>query len=198
MTTEQPVPKTQQLRVETGCLLDATYPEFSHLAAAVPDALLRQFFDCMHLSPSGVFLEYCERAYRRGEKHWGIALSNLFRALPDITDETDARLRSGRVSLTVTVIAEMELNAWGTMHEKPWDDGRAAWVRAAVLLALALPSLWHEAGGRNRMMVYMALGGRNIRINGLVSLCRERGFIDGDLVRAYLENNAAPLRVGVL
>lgn len=198
MKTEQPVSTTQQLRSDIGCLLERTYPEFSYLAAAVPDALLGKFYDCVEASPSGVFLEYCGRAYRAGGEYWENALSNVFRVLPDPSDQADPRMRSARTSLAITVVADMEMRAWGTMHRKQWSDGETTWVRAAVLLVLALPALWHETNARNQLAVYMSFAGRSIRINGLITMCRERGFIDGDLVRAYLENSAAPLRVGVL
>ena len=205
MTTGQPVSDAQQLRVEVGCLLDRFYPEFIGLSDQIPDDLLAAFQKYMTAAPSAVLLMYLDGAFGRSQERGAVTLRNVLKVLdeacPEGTDNNalvSQQERSARVSFTVTVVQEMADKCLGRMNDFLWDQGTETWVRAAVRLGLAVPGMWREASTRDRLLIYLALVGRGIRMNGLISLCRERGFIDGELVKTYLENDAAALKVGVL
>ena len=205
MTTGQPVSDAQQLRGEVGCLLEQSYPEFSGLAPVLPDDCLHEFLRYLTISPSAVLLMYLDGAFSLSKERGAVVLRNLLKVLdeacPDGVENNplvSQRERSARVSFTVTVVQEMSDKCLGRMNDFPWDKGVETWVRAGVRLGLAVPGMWREASARDRLLIYLALVGRNIRMDGLISLCRDRGFIDGELVKTYLENDAAALKVGVL
>ena len=199
MTTRL-IRKAQLLRVEIGRVLSRDFPQFSGLESKLPDEVLDRFLHYVTLCPSVPFLEYCDTALaQRSPVVAEYRITNLLAVLPDPDSIADGiRERSAVISLIVSVVNEMAAKVMLSLFDDPWNSGVRSWVRGATLLAQHLPHLWNGLEAKERLMIYLALAGAQGNMNPLIKLCRERGVLSSDFLKAYFENASAPLSSGVL